>query len=79
MTNFNKGVNMNIKEALKRLDKKTLKRKLVEAGFTQGAVDVAFSRGVIPKVMVPTMEELTSISAKFWGFPDDYELNGERK
>ena len=70
---------MAIKEALKNLDKKSLKAKLVEAGFSPGAIDVAFSRGVIPMKMVPSMERLTAISAKFWGFPDIYKLNGERR
>ena len=69
---------MAIKEALKNLDKKLLRVKLVEAGFSPGAIDVAFSRGVIPKNMVPAMEEFTAISAKFWGFPEVYNLNGER-
>ena len=55
-----------VKEALKNLDKKLLRVKLVEAGFSPGAIDVAFSRGVIPKNMVPAMEEFTAISAKFW-------------
>ena len=70
---------MAIKEALKNLDKKSLKAKLVEAGFSPGTVDVSFSRGVIPKNMVPAMEEFTAISAKFWCFPEVYNLNGERR
>ena len=67
-----------VKEALKNLDKKSLRVKLVEAGFSPGAIDVAFSRGVIPMKMVPSMERLTAISAKFWCFPEVYNLNGER-
>lgn len=69
---------MEIKEALKHLDKKTLKKKLVAEGFASGSIDVAFSRGIIPMKMVPSMEAHTAISAKFWGFPDTYELNGDR-
>jgi len=70
---------MKVKEALESLDKKTLKKKLIEAGFKPGSIDMAFSRGVIPMKMVPAMEELTAISAKFWGFPDNYMANGERR
>lgn len=70
---------MEIKEALKHLDKKTLKKKLISEGFSPGSIDVAFSRGIIPMKMVPSMETHTAISAKFWGFPDSYEQNGERK
>ena len=70
---------MDIKEALASLDKKILKKKLVEAGFSSTGIDAAFSRGKIPFNMVPKMEELTTISAKFWGYPETYELNGDRK
>ena len=79
MINFNGVVNMAIKEALKNLDKKDLKKKLIEAGFSPGSIDVAFSRGVIPMRMVPSMERITAISAKFWGFPEDYKPNGDRR
>jgi hypothetical protein len=71
---------MTVKEALEKLDKKDLLKKLVSTGkWKRGAIDTAFSRGTISKKLAPDMELFTSISAKFWIMPESYKMDGSRK
>ena len=69
-----------IREALSKLNKQELIKKIVATGdYKKASVDTAFSRGQIPKNMAAHMEEFTSISVKFWLLPETYDTNGKKR
>ncbi len=71
---------MPIREALKKIDKKALIKKLVKTGkYSEGSINTAFSRGQIKKEMAVDIGEFTSTSPLFWMLPGTYNINGSRK
>jgi len=70
---------MGIKDVLKTIDRANLVRNLVLLkGHNKMTVETAFSRELISKKLAPDLEELTSISMKFWLHPDLYTTTGVR-
>jgi len=70
---------MKFEDVLINLDVSLLISKLIKKGFSETTIRKAFSRGSISKKMAPELEEITSISALFWLWPEMYLTNGKRR
>jgi len=58
---------------------RVFKNLILVKGHKRNTLDRAFNRGVITKNLAKDLEEVTSISLRFWLWPDQFLPSGDRR